>query len=144
MFPMDEKLLAENWKVFKHTPLCRTGSVSDLQICSADEVQVIEDSNESAPPSWTGENYKPPKAARVFQLGEIAAQKFLSSAIQDIGGQEAAKPVVLVIDLTTHTGDITKAFCNELFSDKGKAAHLYYCGFCESDLEARGPSHNGY
>ena len=136
VLPMEEKQFSETWSVFKHTPLMKYGAVIDLPQMSSDEVQVIEDCNETAPPSFTGSQYQPPKGERVFQLGDVACTKILESCVNDIGGSSATKPIVLVVDLTTHTGDFTRAFTHLLFGETGKTHHLYYSGFCETDTEA--------
>lgn len=135
VLPMDEKDFSETWAVFKHTPLMKNGSVVDLPIPSADEISIIEDVGASAVPSFTGQNYVAPRGERVCQLGEEAASKVLRAAMTNIGGPTASKPVVLVVDATTHTGDFMKGFARELFGPTGKSVHMYYSGFCESENE---------
>ena len=137
VLPMDDKHCGETWAIFKHTPLVKNGCITGLSFPNSDEIQFIEDCSDEAVPSIVGQNYQPPKGERVFQFGDEACQKVLQALISDIGGPGASKPTVLVVDMTTHTGDFARAFFREHFGTGGKSANMYYTGFCESEVEAR-------
>lgn len=133
---MDDKHFSETWQVFKQAPMFKTGLVSDLPQLPTDDLLFVEDSAETAVPSFTGDRFKPSPGERVFQLGDAACAKILESCCSEIGGQSATKPIVLFVDMTTHTGDFARAFAHHLFGEKGKNQHLYYMGFCETEMEA--------
>ena len=136
VLPIDEKHFAETWQVFRQTQLLKAGIVSDLPQLNPEEYLVIEDSAETALPSFTGQTFQPSKGERVFQLGDKACVKILESCCTEIGGQSATKPTVLFVDMTTHTGDFARAFTHLLYGEPGKSSHMYYMGFCENEMEA--------
>lgn len=133
---MDDKHFGQTWSVWKSTPLMRNGSVQDIPFPT--DYQLIEDLSEVSPPSFSGAMVPLSKAERVFQLGDVACAKVLRTALQDLGGESKTKPIVLCVDLTTHTGDMAKAFISEALGGLGKGIHMYYSGFSVDDTAAPG------
>ena len=72
-------------------------------------------------------------------MGEEAYRSLLRAMLQGQSAQAGSvKPVVAVVDLFAHTGDLARAVLHEHFAGSLGGTHLYYLGIHADCEEAFG------
>lgn len=118
--------------VWRRSPIFSRTLLQEADLVPTKEMLVIEDLSDTAVPASTDAttHINPPE--KVQQIGIAAGQSLLRGVLTASGQDEGERKAHLVVDLTTHTADVTRAFVQDSLS-KTFAAPTYYIGFTASE-----------
>ena len=129
--PMDNDSWDDTFNMWKGTDLFKKGIIPDILVPAVSDMVEIEDPTADTVPSTSCERHGPRANERVFQIGTDAANKLYKSFMDGTPAK-----AILVVDLAVRSGDMLKGFLKEKFENSQSGIDLYYCGFCDTDLEA--------
>ena len=132
LLPMDEEAHQRTWQTWKASQILSKGLLDESHVLSAKDYLTIEDCSEDALPSTTSLTHTTNPAEKSVQLGTDGMHSLLRGLLNGLGG----KPMVLVVDLFPHTGDLGRASLREKFKPSCSLAHLHYMAFHENQTEA--------
>ena len=121
---MDEEALGVTWAVFKSTQILNKGLLDEAPVISGKDYLVVEDLSEDALPATTSFDPHQFPAEKCAQIGK-ACHSILRGALCGLAG---SKPVVLVVDLFAHTGEMCKAVIQEKLKP-ALSTPMRYIGF---------------
>ena len=133
-FPSEDEAFGKVWNEWKSCPILSKGLLEEAHCLPTKELVTIEDCSESALPASTTLTHTTNPAEKCCQLGKDAYHSFLRGALGTLG-TKSSKPVVLVVDLFAHTGDLGLAVFKEKFGPV-MSNHLHYLAFHANQLEA--------
>ena len=118
--------------VWRRSPIFSRTLLQEADLVPTKEMLVIEDLSETAVPASSDAttHINPPE--KVQQIGVTAGQALLRGFLTATGQDEGERKAHVVVDLTTHTTDVTRAFVHDCLS-KAFAAPTYYIGFTASE-----------
>lgn len=134
MFPADDEAYGKVWQEWKSCPILAKGILEEAHCLASKDYVIIEDCSDSALPASTTLTHVANAAEKCSQLGKDAYQSLLRGALGTLGTR-SSKPVILVVDLFAHTGDLGVAVVKEKFNPQ-MSNRLHYLGFHANQLEA--------
>ena len=133
IFPAEDEGHNKVWQEWKACPILAKGLLEEAHCIPTKDIVTIEDVSETSLPSSTSLTHNANAAEKVCQLGKDAYLSLLRGSLQTLGSK-SSKPVILIVDLFAHTGDLGAAVLKEKFNP-GMSNHLHYLGFHASQME---------
>ncbi|CAJ1461119.1 unnamed protein product, partial [Effrenium voratum] len=109
------------------------GLLDAAEVVSGKDLVAVEDISDDALPSTTSLTHTQDAAEKVAQVGVDGCTSILRGALSSLTG--APKPVVLVVDLNAHTGDLGRAVVKENFLQSMGGMNLFYLGLHATQSE---------
>ncbi|CAJ1412778.1 unnamed protein product, partial [Effrenium voratum] len=135
MLSMEEKPHSKAWQFWRSSALLSKGLLDAAEVVSGKDLVAVEDISDDALPSTTSLTHTQGAAEKVAQVGVDGCTSILRGALSSLTG--APKPVVLVVDLNAHTGDLGRAVVKENFLQSMGGMNLFYLGLHATQSEAR-------
>lgn len=131
LMPGDQELAKTTWQVWRKSHIFGRGLLEEADLLKTKDMLQVEDIGDESVPTCTDvtTHINPPEKAQ--QLGVSAGQSLLRgffNSTPDDGERRAQ----VIIDLTVHTADITRAFIHERLG-KSFGSPCYYLGFTAND-----------
>ena len=129
LLAMDEEISKSNLNLWKADPLVKKPLVEEAALTPTRDLLIIEDVSEDSLPSTTDltTSINPPEKHQ--QIGLDAAKKLLCSLTAGLE-LNTGRSALLVVDLSTHTGEMCKA---SLIEGEPAKLPVYYLGFTTDD-----------
>ena len=126
LMPGDQELAKTTWQVWRKSHIFGRGLLEEADLLKTKDMLQVEDIGDESVPTCTDvtTHINPPEKAQ--QLGVSAGQSLLRgffNSTPDDGERRAQ----VIIDLTVHTADITRAFIHERLG-KSFGSPCYYLG----------------
>ena len=130
----DDEVATKTLTVWRSAPLFRKPLTEEAELVLTQNLLTIEDLDEEAVPSTTNPttHVNPPEKAQ--QVGPDAARKVLRGVLQGLQSPSGMRTALLLVDLSLHTCDFTRAAMLESFGGQLNMP-LYYCGFGQTELK---------
>ncbi|CAJ1394735.1 unnamed protein product [Effrenium voratum] len=133
MLSMEEKPHSKAWQFWRSSALLSKGLLDAAEVVSGKDLVAVEDISDDALPSTTSLTHTQGAAEKVAQVGVDGCTSILRGALSSLTG--APKPVVLVVDLNAHTGDLGRAVVKENFLQSMGGMNLFYLGLHATQSE---------
>lgn len=133
IFPSEDEPFNKVWQTWKACQILSKGLLEEAHSLAAKDFVVIEDCSEDALPASTTLTHHANAAEKCCQLGKDAFYSLLRGSLGALANKNV-KPVVLVVDLFAHTGDLALAVLKEKFNP-GMSLHLHFLGLHANQLE---------
>ncbi|CAJ1456543.1 unnamed protein product, partial [Effrenium voratum] len=128
-----EKPHSKAWQFWRSSALLSKGLLDAAEVVSGKDLVAVEDISDDALPSTTSLTHTQGAAEKVAQVGVDGCTSILRGALSSLTG--APKPVVLVVDLNAHTGDLGRAVVKENFLQSMGGMNLFYLGLHATQSE---------
>ena len=131
LLPGDHELAKTAWQVWRKSQILSRGLLEEAELLKTKDMLMVESVGDDSLPGTTDSSthVNPPEKSQQIGVsaGQCILRGFFNSTPDD--GERRAQ---VIIDLTVHTADITRAFIHERLA-KAFGSPCYYLGFAAND-----------